>query len=101
MMPQSAVAAAGPASKWMRNTRGASSPHEDARSVSPRSSRVRSTERSNSFAIRDHDGKVYRAGEELVYAPGSSHFLTVDGDEDVIFVARAFDGIELQLPAQS
>jgi hypothetical protein len=54
-----------------------------------------------SGAIRDHDGKVYRAGEELVYAPGSSHFLTVDGDEDVIFVARAFDGIELQLPPQS
>jgi hypothetical protein len=54
-----------------------------------------------SGAIRDHDGKVYRAGDELVYAAGSSHFLTVDGDEDVVFVARAFDGIELQLPAQS
>lgn len=52
-------------------------------------------------AIRDHDGKVYRAGEELVYGAGSSHFLTVDGDEDVIFVARAFDGIQLQLPPQS
>ncbi|MEO6777152.1 MAG: cupin domain-containing protein [Kofleriaceae bacterium] len=54
-----------------------------------------------SGALRDHDGKVYRAGDELVYAPGSSHLLTVEGDEDVIFVARAFAGIELQLPPQS
>ena len=52
-------------------------------------------------ALRDVDGKLYRAGDELVYAPGSSHLLTVEGDEDVIFVARAFDGIELQLPPQS
>lgn len=47
------------------------------------------------------DGKLYRPGDELVYAPGSAHLLTVDGDEDVIFVARAFDGIELQLPPQA
>ena len=51
--------------------------------------------------LRDHDGKLYRAGEELVYAANTSHLLTVDGDEDVIFIARALDGIELQLPPQS
>jgi hypothetical protein len=50
--------------------------------------------------LRDLDGTLYRAGDELVYAQGSSHLLTVDGDEDVIFVARAFNGIELQLPPQ-
>ena len=50
--------------------------------------------------LRDLDGKLYRAGDELVYAQGSSHLLTVEGDEDVIFVARAFNGIELQLPPQ-
>jgi quercetin dioxygenase-like cupin family protein len=50
--------------------------------------------------LRDHDGTLYRAGDELVYAQGSSHLLTVEGDEDVIFVARALDGIELQLPPQ-
>jgi hypothetical protein len=52
-------------------------------------------------ALRDLDGKIYRAGDELVYEKGSTHLLTVDGDEDVIFVARAFDGIELQLPPQA
>jgi quercetin dioxygenase-like cupin family protein len=50
--------------------------------------------------LRDLDGTLYRAGDELVYAQGSSHLLTVEGDEDVIFVARAFNGIELQLPPQ-
>ncbi|MEO8554661.1 MAG: hypothetical protein ABI678_32010 [Kofleriaceae bacterium] len=51
--------------------------------------------------LRDHDGKLYRPGDELVYASSTSHLLTVDGDEDVIFIARALDGIELQLPPQS
>ena len=48
-----------------------------------------------SGTLRDHDGALYRAGDELVYAPDSSHLLTVEGDEDVIFVARAFNGIDL------
>lgn len=51
--------------------------------------------------LRDHDGKLYRPGDELVYALNSSHLLTVEGDEDVIFIARALNGIELQLPPQS
>jgi len=51
--------------------------------------------------LRDLDGKLYRPGDELVYAQSSSHLLTVEGDEDVIFVARALDGIELQLPPQA
>ncbi len=51
--------------------------------------------------LRDLDGKLYKPGDELVYAVGSSHLLTVEGDEDVIFVARAFEGIELQLPPQA
>jgi len=54
-----------------------------------------------SGTLRDLDGKLYRAGDELVYAQSSSHLLTVEGDEDVIFVARALDGIELQLPPQA
>ena len=43
----------------------------------------------------DVDGKLYGPGDELVRPAGSQHELTVSGDEDVIFVARAFDGIEL------
>lgn len=45
--------------------------------------------------LRDHDGKLYRPGDELFHAKGSSHELTVEGDEPVIFIARAFDGIEV------
>jgi hypothetical protein len=45
--------------------------------------------------LRDLDGKLYRPGDELFHAAGSSHSLTVDGDEPVIFIARAFDGIEV------
>ncbi|CAN5410411.1 hypothetical protein BH11MYX1_BH11MYX1_19110 [soil metagenome] len=51
--------------------------------------------------LRDLDGTLYRPGDELVCAQSSSHLLTVAGDEDVIFVARALDGIELQLPPQA
>jgi putative transcriptional regulator len=45
--------------------------------------------------LRDHDGKLYRAGDELFRPAGSQHELTAEGREDVIFIARAFDGIEL------
>jgi putative transcriptional regulator len=45
--------------------------------------------------LRDHDGKLYRPGDELFHPGGSSHELTVAGDEPVIFIARAFDGIEV------
>ncbi len=51
--------------------------------------------------LRDLDGTLYQPGDELVYAQGSAHLLTVEGDQDVIFVARAFEGIELQLPPQA
>jgi putative transcriptional regulator len=45
--------------------------------------------------LQDVDGKLYGPGDELIHAKGSQHELTVSGNDDVIFVARAFDGIEL------
>ena len=45
--------------------------------------------------LRNHDGRLLRAGDELVQATGSQHDLTCVGDEDVIFVARANGGIEV------
>lgn len=48
-----------------------------------------------SGTLRNHDGQLLRSGDELVQAPGTQHELTVAGDEPVIFVARAFDGIEV------
>lgn len=54
-----------------------------------------------SGTLRNLDGKLYRPGDELVCVLGSSHLLTVEGDQDVIFVARALGGIELQLPPQA
>jgi hypothetical protein len=52
-----------------------------------------------SGAMRDHDGKVLRAGDELVHQEATQHELTAEGDEDVIYVARAMNGIEVG-PAQ-
>ena len=43
---------------------------------------------------RDADGKVLRAGDELVEQTNSAHDLTA-GDEEVIYVARATNGIEV------
>lgn len=40
-------------------------------------------------------GRLLGVGDELVMAVGSAHDLTVEGDEDGIFAARAFDGIEI------
>jgi anti-sigma factor ChrR (cupin superfamily) len=48
-----------------------------------------------SGTLRDHDGKVLQAGDELFQPAGSAHELTVVGDEEVIFAACAFDGIDL------
>ena len=48
-----------------------------------------------SGTLRNYDGRLLRSGDELVQAPGTQHELTVAGDEPVIFVARAFDGIEV------
>ena len=47
--------------------------------------------------MRDHDGKVLRAGDELIHAEGTQHDLTA-GDEGVIYVARAMNGIEVGPP---
>lgn len=43
---------------------------------------------------RDAAGKVFRTGDEIVEVPGSAHDLTA-GDEDVLYVARATNGIEV------
>ncbi len=44
--------------------------------------------------IRDADGRVLKAGDELVHTVGSQHDVVAEAD-GAIFVARAFDGIEL------
>ncbi len=51
-----------------------------------------------SGAMRDHDGRVLRAGDELVHQQGTQHELTAEGDEHVIYVARAMNGIEVGPP---
>jgi putative transcriptional regulator len=51
-----------------------------------------------SGAMRDHDGKLLRAGDELVHQQDTQHELTAEGDEDVIYVARAMNGIEVGPP---
>lgn len=43
---------------------------------------------------RDADGKLLRAGDELVQQESTAHDLTA-GDEEVIYVARATNGIEV------
>jgi len=45
--------------------------------------------------LRNYDGRLLQPGDELVQATGTQHELTVAGDEAVIFVARAIDGIEV------
>jgi putative transcriptional regulator len=46
--------------------------------------------------LRDHSGKLLRPGDELVQAEGSQHDLSAAGDQDVIFAARAFNGIDVR-----
>ncbi len=45
--------------------------------------------------LRDHEGRLLRPGEELVQAQASQHEITAHGDEEVIFAACAFGGIEI------
>jgi len=45
-------------------------------------------------SMRDRDGKVLSAGDELVHAAGTEHDL-VAGPEGVLYVARAMNGIEI------
>jgi hypothetical protein len=47
-------------------------------------------------AAHDAAGKVFRAGDEIVEQHGSAHDLTA-GDEDVLYVARATNGIDVSL----
>lgn len=49
-----------------------------------------------SGTLRDHSGRRLPAGDELVQAAATQHDLRADGDEPVIFAARAFNGIELR-----
>ncbi len=48
-----------------------------------------------SGAMRDLDGRILRAGDELVHPQGTQHELITDSDDDVIYVARAMNGIEV------
>lgn len=48
-----------------------------------------------SGAMRDLDGRLLRAGDELVHPQGTQHELIADSDDDVIYVARAMNGIEV------
>jgi putative transcriptional regulator len=45
-------------------------------------------------SVRDIDGKVLSAGDELVQTEGTEHHL-VAGPEGVLYVARAMNGIEI------
>ena len=45
--------------------------------------------------LRDHEGRILRAGDELFQASGTQHDIACEGSEDVIFAARALNGIAL------
>lgn len=45
--------------------------------------------------VRISDGSVFHPGDEVHGAAGTSHSLTAEGNEDLILLARAFNGIEL------
>ena len=45
--------------------------------------------------LRDNDGREFGPGDEYVAHTGTSHDLTAIGDEPVIFIARAFNGIQV------
>jgi hypothetical protein len=51
-----------------------------------------------SGSMRDVDGRVLRAGDELIHQQDTQHELVADGDEPVIYVARAMNGIEVRPP---
>ena len=46
--------------------------------------------------LRDHSGRVLHPGEELVQATGTQHDISAEGESEVIFAARAFNGIEVR-----
>jgi len=47
--------------------------------------------------MRDHEGKLSRAGDIVVLPESSQHELTAVGSEDVIYAARVMNGFELSL----
>lgn len=49
--------------------------------------------------VRDADGKLLHPGDELLQQQSTAHDLTA-GDEEVIYVARATNGIEVSGPPQ-
>jgi quercetin dioxygenase-like cupin family protein len=51
--------------------------------------------------LRDHEGREFGPGDEYVAQQGTSHGLETIGDEPVIFVARAFNGIQVGRRPQS
>jgi quercetin dioxygenase-like cupin family protein len=51
--------------------------------------------------LRDDEGREFGPGDEYVALTGTSHDLTAIGDEPVIFVARAFNGIQVGRRPQS
>jgi putative transcriptional regulator len=46
--------------------------------------------------LRDHTGRRLHPGDELVQAEGTGHDISAEGDAEVIFAARAFNGIEVR-----
>jgi anti-sigma factor ChrR (cupin superfamily) len=46
-------------------------------------------------SLRDHEGRRFQPGAEIVLAAGSAHDITAEPGEDVILAARVFEGIEL------
>ena len=53
-----------------------------------------------SGTLRDHQGRLLGPGDELVQGTDSQHEISAEGSEPVIFVARAFHGIELTAKPQ-
>jgi len=43
--------------------------------------------------LQDHEGRLYKPGDELVQAQDSQHHITAVGGEVCIFAARAMNGI--------
>jgi putative transcriptional regulator len=46
-------------------------------------------------ALRDHTGRTYGPGDEIVSAEGSEHDVLSIGEEDCIYAARAINGIAI------
>jgi putative transcriptional regulator len=44
--------------------------------------------------VKDHEGKVWHAGDDIVQAEATAHSLTA-GDDGALYVARAMNGIEV------